>query len=195
MIILDTEMTGLNPERNSLVSIAALDFNDPDDRFYGECRIWEGAEINDEALVINGLTHEELVDETRKSESDMVQNFIEWALAKKDLTVAGQNPSKDVAFINTALKRAGRKESLPYRTFDQHTLAIAHHIQNNVPVPLKAERSALDSDEIMKYVGLPSEPKPHVGINGAIWEFEAIHRLLYGVGKLEEFSQYPVPNY
>jgi hypothetical protein len=45
----------------------------------------------------------------------------------------------------------------------------------------------------MQYVGIPPEPKPHVAINGAIWEYEALHRLIYEKQGLEEFKAYPIP--
>jgi DNA polymerase III epsilon subunit-like protein len=193
MIIIDVETTGLDPLKNSLASIAAIDFNEPEERFLETCRIWDGAEINPNAFLVNGLSIEELNDETKKKESDIVQNFIEWALSRGDITVGGHNPSLDIAFINAALKRAGRKEALPRRSVDQHALAYAHMLKRNIDVPLKDNRTDLDSDAVMKYVGLPPEPKPHVGINGALWEMEAIHRLIYGVGKLEDFKEFQIP--
>src|SRR4051812_5163735 len=120
MIILDVETTGLNAEKNSLVSIGALDFNNPEDRFYEECRIWDGAEVDPKALEVNGYTEEEIRDPDKKTEADIVQNFWDWLADKEDITVAGQNCYVDVAFVNAALKRAGVKEALPKRTFEQH---------------------------------------------------------------------------
>lgn len=193
MIILDVETTGLNPEKNSLVSIAAINWDDPEDRFYEECRIWDGAEISPDALVVNGLTEEELIDPDKKTESDIVKNFLHWLSDKKDITVAGQNCHVDVNFMNAAIKRAGEKEFLARRIFEQHTLAMLHHLKRGLILPTKNHRSALDSDAIMKYVGLPEEPKPHVGMNGALWEYEAIYRLTYDKQALEEFKKYPIP--
>ena len=42
MIVLDTESTGLNPLTDSILSIGAIDLNDPTNQFYDECRIWDG---------------------------------------------------------------------------------------------------------------------------------------------------------
>jgi len=55
--------------------------------------------------------------------------------------------------------------------------------------------SDLNSDFIMNYVGLPSEPKPHRAINGARYEAEALSRLIYGRGLFEEFEGYAIPTY
>ena len=45
----------------------------------------------------------------------------------------------------------------------------------------------------MRYVGLPEEPKPHKGINGAKFEAEAMSRLIYGRGLLKEFDCFEIP--
>ncbi len=193
MIVLDVETTGLYADKNSLVSIGAINFDDPEDRFYEECRIWDGAEVMPEALLVNGLIEEELRDPEKKSESDIVKNFLYWLSSKEDITIAGQNCYMDVAFVNAAIKRAGEKESLPRRIFEQHTLTQYHMMKRGLTPPIKNRRSALDSDAVMAYVGLPPEPKPHIAINGAIWEFEAIYRLINDEGKLEEFEKYSVP--
>ncbi|MDB5266299.1 MAG: polymerase 3-5 exonuclease subunit [Parcubacteria group bacterium] len=194
MILLDVETTGTDPLKHSLVSIAALDFDDPEERFFEECRIWEGAEIDEKALEINGLSPEELVSEERKTEADAVQNFIDWVNERRDTTIGGQNPLFDVSFIRSAAERAGKTSPLFHRTVDMHTLAWAH-MQKRGLLPHVDEKkySALGSDAIMKYVGLPPEPKPHVGLNSPIWECEAIHRLVFGKPKLEEFEKYPIP--
>lgn len=193
MIILDVETTGTNPLKNSLVSIAALNFDDPEDRFYEVCKIWESAEIDPRALEINGMSPEELVDDSKKSEADIVQNFIDWANEKRDLTIGGQNPFFDVSFIKAAAERAGKISPLHFRTVDIHTLAWNHMQKRGLLPPVEDKKSALGSDTIMTYVGLPPEPKPHVGINSVLWEFEAIYRLVFDTRRLEEFLAYSIP--
>lgn len=193
MIVLDVETTGLNPEKNSLVSIGALDFHNPEDRFYEECRIWEGAEVSREALEINGYSREEIADPAKKSESDIVLNFLDWLRDKQDITVAGQNVYMDIQFVEAATRRAGSAERLPKRIFEQHALVMYHMMKRGLTPPVKDRKSALDSDAIMAYVGLPAEPKPHVAINGAVWEYEALYRLIYDKPGLDEFVEHPVP--
>src|SRR3989344_4491426 len=99
MIVLDVETTGLNPEKNSLVSIGALDFYDPEDRFYEECRAWDGAEVWPEALLRNGYTEEEVRNPDKKTEADITLNFFEWLKSKNDITIAGQNCYIDLQFV------------------------------------------------------------------------------------------------
>ena len=59
MIIVDVESTGIEPEKHSILSIGALDFDNPENQFYGECRAWDWAHIMDESLVVNGFSREE----------------------------------------------------------------------------------------------------------------------------------------
>ena len=56
MIVTDIETTGTNPDKHSILSIGAVDMNSPDNRFYAECKIWEGAHIDQTALEINDIT-------------------------------------------------------------------------------------------------------------------------------------------
>lgn len=193
MIILDVETTGLYPEKNSLLSIGAIDFDNPADRFYEECHIWEGAEIDPAALAINGFEAKNLSQFTEKSEAQIVKEFFDWAENKNDLTVAGQNCYFDLYFIEAAAKRAGEPRTLPKRIFDQHSVVYFHMLKKGITPPQKNKGSALNSDTIMKYVGLPPEPRPHIAINGAIWEFEALYRLIKDEPGLEEFKRYPIP--
>jgi DNA polymerase III epsilon subunit-like protein len=194
MIVLDVETTGLDPEKNSLVSIGALDFYNPRDRFYEECNVWDGALITQEALDINGYKQEEIIGSNKKSEAEIVKNFFTWLKDKSDIIIAGQNCYFDLQFIEAAVKRSGVSvERLSKRIFEQHALVMFHMMKRGLKPPIKDRRSALDSDAIMIYVGIPAEPKPHMAINGAVWEFEALHRLLYDKAGLKEFEQYPVP--
>ena len=53
MIVIDVEASGTNYEKHSMVSLGALDFDKPDQRFYMECRIWEAKDVRGTSL---GLT-------------------------------------------------------------------------------------------------------------------------------------------
>ncbi|GIU68698.1 MAG: hypothetical protein KatS3mg001_548 [Candidatus Pacearchaeota archaeon] len=50
-------------------------------------------------------------------------------------------------------------------------------------------------DEILKYVGLSSEPKPHNALMGAKLSSEAFSRIIYGKNLLKEFEEYSLPFY
>ena len=70
MIVIDIEMSGVNPEKHSILSIGAIDFENPDYQFYGECRAFEGAHFMDEALAVNGFTKEQALDPKKQTEAE-----------------------------------------------------------------------------------------------------------------------------
>ena len=60
MIVLDIESTGLNPTKSSIISLAALELENPTNYFYEECHPFIGADIDPEALKITGMTKRKL---------------------------------------------------------------------------------------------------------------------------------------
>ncbi|MFH1454944.1 MAG: hypothetical protein ABIF22_01345 [bacterium] len=193
MIIVDVEASGTNENKNSILSIGAYDFDNPKNQFYEECKIWKGAHMNDDALAVNGFTEEQAQDSKKQSDTELVKNFIKWALTCKEHTFAGQNPSFDRDFIHSSALRAHLDWPFAFRTIDQHSLCFMHMIKKGITPPVVNNRTDLNSDKIMKYVGIPVEPHPHNALNGAKAAGEAISRLLYDRKLLTEFEGYPIP--
>lgn len=195
MIILDVEASGVNFNLHSIVSIGAFDFDNPDDRFYAECRVWDGAHIDEGALEVNGFTEAEILDETKKTEAEITTDFFDWIQDKRDWTIVGQNPSFDRDFVRTAAERAHLAFPLAYRTIDTHTLAYMHMIKQGITPPFDTghHRTALNLDAVLNYVGIPEEPQPHNALTGALCHGEVASRLLYDRMLLPEFAQYAIP--
>lgn len=195
MIVIDIEGSGTEPHKHSILSIGALDLEHPDNEFYGECRIWNGAHIMDEALEVNGFTKSEATDPSKQSEADLLRAFVAWALAVHDRTFAGQNVSYDRDMIKAAAERAGEDYPFAHRTIDTHTLAYMHMVVRGLTPPFDEEkhRSALDLDAILSYTGIPEEPVPHNALTGAYCHAEVVSRLLFDRPLLSQFSQYPIP--
>lgn len=193
MIIVDVESSGVEPAKHSILSIGAIDFLNPKNQFYGECRIWDGAHIMDEALAVNGFTREQITDTKKQTEKDLVKSFLAWVEILSEHTIAGQNPSFDRDFIHKALERYHLNWPLAYRTIDLHTVCYFHMVKRGVSPPIANKRTDLNSDKIMKYVGIPAEPHPHNALNGAKVAAEALSRLLYDKSLMEEFKDYPIP--
>lgn len=195
MLVVDVETSGLGPENHSILSIGALDLTDPARRFYGECRIFEGAHVSDEALGINGFTLEQINDPVKKTEAELITAFTEWSQHLGNRTLAGQNPSFDRDFLRAAAARAKLSWDFAHRTIDSHTLCYMHIVKRGETPPLDAQhrRSALDLDAILNYCGIPDEPMPHNAMTGALSHAEVISRLLYDKKLLPEFDAYPIP--
>lgn len=195
MIVLDVEASGTEYHVHSIVSLGAIEFENPENRFYQECRVWDGAHIMDEALEVNGFTREEIEDENKKSEADLVRAFLAWANAVGEKTLAGQNVSFDRDFVKAAAGRAHIDYDLAYRTIDTHTLAWMHMVKRDIDPPIDPikQHSKLNLDAVLNYVGIPSEPEPHNALTGALCHAEVIARLLYDKPHLPEFSEYEIP--
>lgn len=196
MLIVDVEASGTDPNKHSIVGIGALDIANPSNRFYEECRIWDGAHIMDDSLAIIGLTKEQLTDGKKQSEADLVHAFLHWSEKLPERTLAAQNVSFDRDFLRAAAERAGHTEwPFSYRTIDVHSLAYMHMIKRGLqpPVDPVKRHSALDLDQVLVYCGIPMEPVPHNALTGALSHAEVISRLLYGRKLLPEFTQFDIP--
>ena len=195
MIVIDIEASGTEYAKHSIVSIGALDFDNPTNRFYEECRIWKGAHIMPDSLAITGFSEDEVNDPTKKPEGEIVRMFLEWSQHMGDRTLAGQNVSFDRDYIKAASEREGIAWDLAHRTLDVHTLAYMHMVNHGLTPPIDAEhrRSALNFDAVLNYCGIADEPQPHNALTGALSHAEAISRLLYSKKLLPEFEHYDIP--
>ncbi|MHB8651804.1 MAG: 3'-5' exonuclease [Minisyncoccota bacterium] len=194
MLVIDAEMSGLDPRKNSIVSIGAVDFDDPTRQFYGECRVWDGAELVPESLAVCGFNEEELFDPAKKPFIVLAKEFYNWVAVAPERTLAGQNVSLDREFLNDAFRRAGVEFRFAHRNLDTHSVAYAYFRSRGVTIPLKEtdQQSALSLDKILEMLGIPPEPKPHIALNGAKLEAEALSRMMFGKNLLPEFEIYPV---
>jgi DNA polymerase III epsilon subunit-like protein len=196
MIVLDIEASGTDYYKHSIVSLGALDFANPSNRIYEECRIWDGAHIEDDAMKVNGFTTEQILDSHKQSEADLTHRFLTWAESVEERTFAGQNVSFDRDFLKAATERAGHTTwPFAHRTIDTHTLCYMHMISRGLqpPVDKVKKHSALNLDAVMRYCGLPDEPEPHNALTGALSHAEVISRLLFGRKLLSEFEQFEIP--
>jgi DNA polymerase III epsilon subunit-like protein len=194
MLIVDVEASGTEHYKHSIVSIGALDFANPTNRFYEECHIWDGAHVMDEALAVCGFSRDEILDPAKPSEAAIIHAFLAWSDGLSERTLAGQNVSFDRDFLKSAAERAGHTDwPFAFRTIDTHTLCYMHMVERGLEPPVRRRRSALDLDSILRYTGIPEEPKPHNALTGALSHAEVIARLLYGRKLLPEFAQFEIP--
>jgi DNA polymerase III epsilon subunit-like protein len=194
MIALDVESSGLDSERNSILSIGALDTDEPTNQFYDECQVWSGALVADEALAINGFSQEEAVDPNKKTEAELVAAFVAWALARpQDRTIVGQNSSFDRDFVKGACRRAGIEFPFAHRTIDVHSLVWLHMIEHGITPPVSRQHSGINLTVALEYCGLPAEEKPHNALNGAFAHAEVFSRIAYNKKMLPEYFSYEIP--
>ena len=199
MIIVDVETTGIDTKENSFIEIGAIDFENPQNRFYVDCQARPGCKISDYALKLNGHTEESLYNSSKPSQREALDLFTNWLkTCKGDITIIGENPRFDLDFLIQGYRDCKISSPFGYRTIDLHSLVVDYHLRNNLKVPVKANdkgfnSSAINSDFIMSFVGIPREPHPHNGLNGAIYEAEAFSRIVYGKKLLSEFAKQKIP--
>lgn len=195
MIVVDTETTGTDPRKHSLLSIGAVDFDDPENEFYGVCRAFDGAKIEKEALEINGFTEEEVHDRKAKSEGELLKAFISWTETVGDKTFAGQNPSFDQDFMKAAADRANINWTFSKRSIDLHSVAYAHMLRKGVVPPSKNGHTDLNLPKILQYCGIPGDVNTHDAHDDALCAAECLSRLIYGKSSISDFERYPVPTH
>jgi DNA polymerase III epsilon subunit-like protein len=194
MIAVDIESSGLDPNRASILSIGAVDTDEPTNQFYDECRVWDGADVSDEALAVNGFSREEINDTTKKNEAELIQAFVAWAMDRPgNHTLLAQNVAFDSGFIRAACARAGIESGFAQRTLDVHTLCWLHMTLRGLTPPTLHQRSALNLDAVLHYCGIPDEPKPHNALTGALSHAEAFARIAYTKNLLPDFAIFDIP--
>lgn len=187
-------MTGLNPDKHAICSIGAVDFRSPDRQFYLECCVPYEAEVDPQAMKVNGFTEEQVRDPTKKSVAEAVKEFLDWCREADEITIAGQNVFFDWLFLKKACDVYNFQWPFGHRVVDSHTAAYMHMTVHGMPIPYANKRSDINLDKAAKYVGLTEEPKPHNALNGAKFSAEVISRLFYGKGLLDDFKKFPIPN-
>ncbi len=196
MLVVDIEGSGLDAKVNSILSVGALDLAHPENQFYEECRAWDGAHIEEEALQVNGFSREQATDPSKQSEADVIHKFKAFAETVEERTLAGQNVSYDRDFLAAGAVRAGHTDwPFAHRTIDTHTLCWMHMVKRGLTPPTDPEKrhSKLNLDAVLNYCGIPEEPKPHNALTGAKSHAEVISRLLYDKKLLPEFDQFEIP--
>lgn len=196
MIIVDIETTGIDSKKHAIIDIGAVDFNNPKNTFSIQCKLFDGALIDEESLEINGYSIEE-INSHKYSQEEAIIMFSNWiADIQGDRTLCAHNIFFDYSFLKETYKRCNLLFPFSKRILDSHSTMYNKHLELGLEIPLDNKNcSNLSSKILANFVGLPEEPKDHKGINGAKWEAEAYSRIVLGKNLLEEFKIYDIPKY
>lgn len=193
MIVVDVESTGLDTRLCSLLSVGAVEFEHPENMFYMECRMFDGAHCEKEAQAIHGFTDEEMRDPEKKSDREVLESFLAWMANCKEWTLAGQNPAFDRDMLKETAHRYHINWPLAQRIVDLHSVAFYHYTKIGKSIPRKNNHSALNLDAVMGHVGVPIKRGKHNALQDAKLEAEAFSRLLSNKALFKEYVGYPVP--
>jgi DNA polymerase III epsilon subunit-like protein len=191
MIFVDVETTGINSSKHGIISVGAVNFENPNNYFYGEGKPCQNVQIDESSFEITGFSLKK-INKFNTNIKDILINFFSWCNQQKtSLILAACNPIFEIDFIKKECERCELPIDInPFfiQTFDLHTLAQTHfNIKNKFWYP-----SVMSRNFIMKYVNLPIEPYPNNALNGAVFEAEAAHRIMYNKYLFEDFKEYPV---
>ncbi len=160
MIVVDLETTGLDERKHSILSIGALEYGNPENTFYGECRMRDGAEVDYEALAKNGFTLDYIAGR-EKSCQELVTDFREWAIKIEDRTLGGMVPSFDARFLRSHFELYRIEWVFGYRYIDLHSAFYIYLASTGSEIPLKDSILMGNLDFILA----------HLGINGRTSKF------------------------
>jgi DNA polymerase III epsilon subunit-like protein len=209
VVIFDIETTGLDPEKNSIVSIGAVDPDRPDETFYGECRVFEGAEISPDALKVNGYTVDDITDPKKQTSKELYLKFEEYVKNHKADVLAGFNISKfDLRFIAYTAKRYNLPWNFPTKYIDikndfedlvynnPRFADLKHQIDTLFPPPTSNHEpekiNFISLNRALKYFGVDDEPRPHNALGGAKYATELYGLFYLKSHFLREYDKYPI---
>lgn len=136
-VVIDVETAGLNSETDALLEIAAITvkmdekgYLIQDQQFHSHIQPFDGANINPEALKINGINIDDPERNAQPEEVAIIEMFKMVRKAVKEngcqrAVIVAHNAAFDQSFLQAAVKRINAKRDPfhPFAMFDTATLA------------------------------------------------------------------------
>lgn len=136
-VVIDVETAGLNAQTDALLEIAAITLKmdddgylQPDQHYHSHIKPFDGANINPEALKINGIDIDNPLRGAIPEEIAITEMFKMVRKAVKEsgcqrAVIVAHNATFDQAFLQAAVKRINAKRDPfhPFALFDTATLA------------------------------------------------------------------------
>ena len=200
MIVLDIETSGLDFNKCGIWQIGAIDLETMKE-FFDVCRLDDEEEVINESsakkpvLEVFGKTEQELRDESKQSQKEMLEKFFKWAGKVKIKNCVCQNPQFDLGFIWTKAKKYKLKIPLHYRAFDLHSISNLIHLQVNGEFLIKENHSDMGLSNTLKFCGMVDNRKLHNALEDAKLTAECFSRLVYGKSLFPEFEKFIIPEY
>lgn len=145
----DVETTGLSPERNRIIEIAAVKFENgvPVDSY--STLVASVKHIPEAASRVNGITDEDLefYGEDEISAYNQFTDFLGQDTLAGNICMVAHNASFDMAFIINSLKRLKYNEDVTLRYFDTLALSRKYLTLPNYKQPTVAEYYGIVNDD------------------------------------------------
>jgi len=205
-IVVDIETSGLNSKKCGVISIGAI--SKGSDEFYEEARLDPEDSIEEEAMMVHGFSEDEMRDENKQTQKEMIEKFLKWVEEQDVKMMAGHNVGFfDLNFIKNKMEKYKLKFKTRYRSFDLCTVAQVRYFQiNNRFLFDDLGENAMNLPNVLKFCGIEDERvmvepekgvtkegKPHNALEDAKLTAECFSRLMFGKNLFPEFSKFEVP--
>ena len=146
-IVVDLETSGLNKVQCGIWQIGAIDLNN-NEEFFEEGRIDEEDFVEKGALKVIGKSEEELRDENKQSQKELIDKFFKWVGTRNVRNLLCQNPQFDITFLELKAIKYDLKKTFQHRAFDLHSIAQVIHfnVNNTFLVKNNEKNSKIESD-------------------------------------------------
>ena len=211
-VVLDIETSGLDKVNCGIWQIGAIDLDDTKEVFFESSSIDDDDIVEDGALRVIGKTEEQLRDDKKQSQEELIEKFFKWMQKRKIRNLLCQNPQFDITFLEIRAKKYGLRKTIQHRAFDLHTISQMKHFNiNNGFLLAKNNDSRMESDmgltNTLQFCGIPEtrvitgnegvvkDGSPHNALDDCKLTGECYYRMVYGKNLFPEFSQFKIPNY
>jgi len=199
MIVLDIETSGLDNVKCGIWQIGAIDL-DTNEEFLEEAKIDEEDLILDSriakpVLEVIGKKEENLRDDAKQSQKQLLINFFNWCKGRKLKNCLCQNPQFDLGFIWIKARKYGLEIPLHHRAYDLHSIASLKYFQLNNEFLVKDDHSDMGLKNILNFCGMQDNRGVHNALEDCKLTAECFLRITYGKNLLPEYTKFPIPEY
>ncbi|MDP2628393.1 MAG: exonuclease domain-containing protein [Nanoarchaeota archaeon] len=200
MIVLDIETSGTDFLKCGICQIGAIDLETLEE-FFEEGRIDDEDEIVNigkdklACLEVLGKTEEELRDNTKQSQKELLSKFFKWIEKRSTNFFLCHNPVFDLAFLNNKASKYGIERTFHHRSFDLHTVAQMKFYELYHLFSIKDNEVKMGLKNILNFCGIEDNRKFHNSLEDAKITAECFSRLLEGKNIFPEYSKFEIPDY
>lgn len=185
LIVIDTETGGLDPDRNALLAIAAVDGR-TEECFHRWVKPAPGWRVEPEALEVIGVDLR-AVETMGMPEGQALADLTEWLRYRPmGVTVAGHHVAFDVGFLKAAYGRYGMPYPFSHRTLDLRGAAWLAWERGDIVLPERGAGPDFSLDGILSALGLERSADGHCAKEDAELTLEAFRVLARGLTEKQE---------
>ena len=199
MIVLDIETSGLDNVKCGIWQIGAIDLC-TNEEFLEEARIDDedlilNSRVDKSVLEVIGKKEEDLRDNTKQSQKQLLINFFNWCKDKKLKNCLCQNPQFDLGFIWVKARKYGLEIPLHHRAYDLHSIASLKYFQLNNEFLVKGDYSDMGLKNILNFCGMQDNRGAHNALEDCKLTAECFSRLVYKKNLFPEYNKFLIPEY